>query len=562
MNLISRIWHQLIGNQSRRATHSQSAALPPIPLTQLAWLEEARDAFQAGTAHQARAALERLERDETALGEAWLLMGHLARIERATADTAPRALTCYARARQLGWQAPDLAIGIAAAYLDQFRVEEAMRELLHVREQSVDLPLWHFQFARACEMRNDFRQAHGAYSRALELAPTLLAARKARAQTLAWMGEFDACREEISNLRHAGVSALDIAREYTMVAWVMGDLDLHEGSARTILAEEPDEPGAQLSLGNVLMTRGKFAQGWQLMEARLRHPVFPQYQAVLPRWNGEDLTGKHLWLFEEQGFGDEILFARFVSHVVARAARVTLQCKPPLAALFSSLPGVTVVPHKGRMPAQDMAADYELPLMSLPALLGLNSEAVLSPVQPFAIAPATLTRWSGRVNTAPANARRRLRVGLAVSGRVQRKDNLLRSIALELFAPVLDVDAEFFWVQPDLDRVTAGRLYPQVRDFTSELGDFAETAGLLSQLDLVISVDTAVAHLAATQGLETWVLIPQMRDWRWDVEGAGCLWYRRVHTWRVPRSHDWQPVIADVALRLRQRSAEWLQAGR
>ena len=573
MGLIGRLIGQLL---NRSATVARAApASTALELRHQEYFSNGQEAFLDGRLDEAKLWFGKLKAENTNLGIAWVFLGHLAKADTSHSDHQVRALECYARARSLQFDSIELALNIATIYLDQERGPEALRELAHVREKGAQIPQWYFHFGRAQELEFNFEGAHSAYHTAVHLAGDFMQARVARALVLAWMGRFAACVEALRELTQHGLTPIDVARKLTLIGWLIGYSELVEESARMVLEHAPDDKDAQFGLGNVLIAKGNFADGWRLIEARIDNPIYPRYRPVLPRWQGEDLAAKHLWVFEEQGFGDEILFARFLPLLAERVGRLTLQCKPELHRLLSSIPGIDCVPHKGRMPAGAMAADFELPLLSIPARLNIVDPAVLAKLPPIAVSENLAIRWQQIVSEAVTaraaqNIRlaRRPRIGLAISGAAHRKDNQLRSVPSHCLDAIIAQDCDFFWIQPVSDHADEATLPTRVIDLTTDLNDFADTGALLLQLDLVITVDTAVAHLAGTLGIETWLLLPRMRDWRWEIEGFDCLWYPRIRSWRVAENLDWQRLVDEVgdALKIRikqgfERSGSALNTG-
>ena len=566
MGLIGRLIGQLLNRSTKVA--GAAPASSALELRHQEYFSKGQEAFFGGRLDEAKRWFGKLKAENTHLGIAWVFLGHLANADTSRSDHQVRALECYAQARSLQFDSIELALNIAAIYLDQERGPEALRELAHVQEQGALIPQWYFQFGRALEMEFNFEGAHSAYDKAVHLASDFMQARVAGALVLAWMGRFAACVETLRELTQHGLTPIDVARKLTLIGWLIGYSELVEESARVVLEHAPDDKDAQFGLGNVLIAKGKFADGWRLIEARIDNPIYPRYQPVLPRWHGEDLAAKHLWIYEEQGFGDEILFARFLPLLAERAGRLTLQCKPELHRLLSSIPGIDCVPHKGRMPAGEMAADFELPLLSIPARLNIVDPAILAKLPPISVCEKLVSRWQKLVSDAVAALTaqhlplaRRPRIGLAISGAAHRKDNQLRSVPSHCLNAIIAQDCDFFWIQPVSDHAEGAALKTRVIDLTAELNDFADTGALLLQLDLVITVDTAVAHLAGTLGMETWLLLPRMRDWRWEIAGFGCLWYPRVRCWRVAENLNWQQLADEVGDALSIRIKQGFERG-
>jgi hypothetical protein len=306
---------------------------------------------------------------------------------------------------------------------------------------------------------------------------------------------------------------------------------------------KPDYHRARYNRALSRLVTGDFAEGWADHEARwhgsdvsIRERVF-----AAPRWSGrEDLRGKAILLHSEQGLGDGIQFSRYARLVHERGARVVLEAYPPLKGLLAQLPYVDeAVALGGALPA----FDYHAPLVSLP----LAFETRLASIPPQAPAieapPAYLDKWRALVGEA-----RGPRAGLAWSGSTTLRNDHNRSIALARFAGIRAVPAAFFAVQKEIregDRAPlAGS--PPVRQFGDELVDFRDTAALVSLMDVVITVDTSIAHLAGAMGKPVWILLPFSPDWRWLLGRDDSPWYPSARLFRQPAPGDWDSVLERV----------------
>ena len=323
-------------------------------------------------------------------------------------------------------------------------------------------------------------------------------------------------------------------------------------SLQRALEINPGYPEAHWNLGVVLLTLGDYARGWQEWEWRWRSRSLPlKPEPPRPRWHGsEDLAGKTLLLHAEQGFGDTLQFARFAPLAARGGARVVLQAQAALKPLLAGLPGVSaVIADDEPLPA----CDFQCPLLSLPLALGTTLDN-LPAVAPYLAADAeALARWRQRLGEP-----RGLRVGLVWSGRRDHKINPVRSIAPERLLPLLSVEGmTFVSLQKD---VSAGdvellRAHPEILDLGSSLRDFSDTAALLALLDLVISVDTSVAHLAGALGRPLWLLLAYAADWRWLTGREDCPWYPTARLYRQPQPGDWDRAVERVRQALVARAA-------
>ena len=300
----------------------------------------------------------------------------------------------------------------------------------------------------------------------------------------------------------------------------------------------PDYVDARWNRAFLLLTMGRFAEGWREHEWRWRRKQQPPRSFPQPLWKGEPITGRTILLHNEQGTGDTLQFVRYAPLVAARGARVLLQVQRPLQRLVrASLDRSIEVLGEG-----DMLPPFDLhsPLLSLPLAFATTLDTVPARIPYLAADAATAARWRERIG-----AQGGLKIGLVWAGNPQHKNDRNRSIALERLLPLFDaVKARWFSLQVgeragDLARLASGRLANLADGFT----DFAETAGAIDTLDLVISVDTAVAHLAGALGKPVWILLPAVPDWRWLLGRSDSPWYPTARLFRQPARGDWESVV-------------------
>jgi len=287
---------------------------------------------------------------------------------------------------------------------------------------------------------------------------------------------------------------------------------------------------------------GRFEQGWRLHEWRkkLAEPVgnrsFPQ-----PLWLGrEDISSKTLFVHWEQGLGDTIQFCRYGKLLTARGVTVVMSVQEPLYRLLRQMsPDIQIINHD-EVPS---AFDYHCPLMSLPLALGTTLETIPSE-QRYIFADEQLRKaWDVRLppKTKP-------RIGVVWSGSTKHKNDHNRSIDLLTLAPVFSADAHWISLQNELRRgdfALLQELHPLV-SYGVELKDFSDTAAVIDLLDLVITVDTSIAHLAGAMGKKVWILLPYNSDWRWLTERNDSPWYPSARLFRQADVGSWGNVIARV----------------
>ncbi|GLH75797.1 hypothetical protein SSBR45G_07050 [Bradyrhizobium sp. SSBR45G] len=314
---------------------------------------------------------------------------------------------------------------------------------------------------------------------------------------------------------------------------------------REILAIEPGNAKAAWQLAHIELQCGDYAAGWGRREARWNMPDFsPDYpRFAQPKWLGqEDIAGKTVLIEEDEGYGDNIQFARYLPMVAARGARVILVVREPLRRLMTGIAGVAqclaFAPDLQR-PTFDM----HCPIMSLPLAFGTTLATIPSASYLPPLPADRVAAWEQRLGSHD-----RLRVGLVWSGNPHQANDGNRSMPLATLLPLLDVEADFISLQKELRPADRAMLAQQtrIRDFTAELTDFADTAALISRLDVVVTVCTSAAHLAATLGRPTWIMLPHLGDWRWLRDRDDSPWYPSVRLFRQDASCRFEPVVARV----------------
>lgn len=435
----------------------------------------------------------------------------------------PEAEACYRRALAIK---PDFLIaesnlGAALSLLD--RHEEAIALL-----------------ARAIARPRSLPEAHCNYGVVLHETGQLEAAIRSFEQAIARKGSY---AEAHSN---RGVALLQLRRVDEAIA-----------AFRQAMSDDPGYAKAHFHLAMALMMQGQFPEGLVEYEWRwaVRDSGSQKMTTRQPEWSGEDLTGRTILLYSEQGFGDTLQFCRFAPSVAARGGRVILSVQPQLCRLLRGLPGVAEVIGAGAAPPP---FDLQAPLMSLPRILGMTIESIPASIPYLAPAPEAAERWRARLAALPGP-----KVGLVWAGdpRPQFRDaNLIdrrRSLRLDQLAPLGAVEGvTFVNLQMGLPAEQL-RMPPSglgLVDWMVEIGDFADTAALVAGLDLVISADTSVAHLAGALGRPVWVMSRFDGCWRWLDGRDDSPWYPTLRLFRQRRPNDWDEVVRRVAQTLSARA--------
>ena len=308
------------------------------------------------------------------------------------------------------------------------------------------------------------------------------------------------------------------------------------------VAMAPGVPQFHTNLGMNRLLRGDFAGGWGEFDWRRldRTNAASRTFDGRPLWDGSHLGGRTILLTAEQGMGDTIQFLRYATLVAARGGRVVVECHPPLVALARTVPGVADVVAHGP-DAVLPAFDVHCPLMTLPRVFNTAVDTIPAAV-PYVTADAA--KFAGRLPAADGR-----RVGLVWAGNAAFANDRNRSIAPARLEPLAAV-ANVHWVSLQKPATVAPPAELKLTDLTADLHDFADTAALIARLDLVISVDTAVAHLAGAMGKPVWILLPAVPDWRWMLGRADSPWYPSARLFRQIDPGDWGGVVKAVAAAL------------
>ncbi len=320
---------------------------------------------------------------------------------------------------------------------------------------------------------------------------------------------------------------------------------------KAAIAAKADFPEAHFEAAMTWLTLGDFAAGWKAYEWRWQTGAFARSRRAfqVPLWLGEQpVAGRTILLHAEQGFGDTLQFIRYASLLAGRGARVIAEVQAELQPLLSQLDGITVVASGDPLPAFDL----HCPMLSLPLAFGTRLESIPAAV-PYLAAPGErLALWRDRL---PPGRRR---AGFVWSGQPTHKNDANRSIALARLAALFeDPPIDCVSLQTELRGTDQEMLHalPKLVHLGGDLRDFADTAAVISLLDIVISVDTAVAHLAGALGKPVVILLPYAADFRWMRDRGDSPWYPTAELFRQPAFGDWDSVIARVRQRLRQAGA-------
>ena len=352
-------------------------------------------------------------------------------------------------------------------------------------------------------------------------------------------GDLDAAETALLQARHDPSLQVESSFGLGLISRSRNDLIEANLQQRTATALDPNFAPAQLELGELDLLAGFYGSGFAGYEWRhhLAHAAGLLPRLTAPIWDGTSLTGKSLFVYIEQGYGDAIQFARFLSVAAQRGARITLGVSQPLAALFQSLPDVT---HLVTEWSEAGPFEAHAPIGSLPLILGVDRVDAIPSAPYLAADPSKVANFRARIGAAG------FRVGLAWSGRPAHPNDAHRSLPADQLLPLASCGARLISLQKDATPPPALNCL----DLAPDLHDFADTAAAIMALDLVITVDTAIAHLAGALGKPVWVLLPFAPDWRWRLDVGDSPWYPTARLFRQPAPGDWESVIAAVSTQL------------
>lgn len=421
------------------------------------------------------------------------------------------------------------------------RSDLAEENLRAARDLAPDDAEINFELGEALRLQNRNADAEEPLSRARELRPDFIGAgnslgivydrlgRPAQAESLFRdvLARTDETPELLYNLGN-------VCKDQRKMAEAL------EAYTRAV-ALRPDYAEAQVHLAYALLFLGDYAAAWTAYEWRWRLPQFagtvrdyPQ-----PRWSGEPLDGKRILVWSEQGFGDTLQFGRFASEVASLGGDVVLECQPPLASLMASLPGISEARAPGTITE---GFELHVPLLSLPGLLGITTENIPATTPYLAADPVKVAEWAVRIGTVPGRGK----IGLAWRGSAEVRGTTPRACPLAALAPLLslaDVDVYAF----QKDKAPEDRPLPAgLIDLADDFSDFSDTAAAMMCMDAIVTIDTAVAHLALALGRPTWVMLSMAADWRWWRDGPRTAWYPEARLVRQSRAGEWRSVVDNI----------------
>jgi tetratricopeptide (TPR) repeat protein len=393
------------------------------------------------------------------------------------------------------------------------------------------------------------------YQKALSINPTLFMAYNNLGNALMEKGQFD---DAVAHYQKAVGLNPDFAGGYCNLGVALQNKqDINEAvyAYQKAIRLDPDYIDAHWNLSLAFLLSGRFREGWKEYEWRLKKKDHIYYGRKFSHtlWDGvSDISGLTILLHAEQGLGDTIQFIRYAPLVAQRGARVVVECQKELKALLHNAGGIHyVVAYGEQLPEFDM----HCPLLSLPLLFDTTLETIPAGI-PYLNA-GTLLRESWRAKVQHDNSRQK--IGLVWAGNLTNTKGRYRSCLLETFSPLASIDDTTFYSLQKGEASEQAKTPPKgmkLVDYTEEIHDFSDTAAFMQNLDLIISVDTAAAHLAGAVGRPVWTLLPFNPDWRWMLHREDSPWYPTMRLFRQPSFGDWESVMAGVAGELKNPASK------
>ncbi|MEA5114684.1 MAG: tetratricopeptide repeat-containing glycosyltransferase family protein [Geobacteraceae bacterium] len=386
-----------------------------------------------------------------------------------------------------------------------------------------------------------YEEAVAVYRHAIGLKPDFGVAYHNMGNSLMELGRWE---EAIASYRNGIRLIPSFSEGYVTIATALQAL--HKpyeamASCHRALAMDPACAEAHWNLALALLQAGEFREGWKEFEWRWQKRGFTSKARDFdqPLWDGSPLQDRTILIHSEQGFGDTFQFVRYIPLVSARGGTVVLECPLAQKTLLAGVPGVSEVVARGeKLPAFDV----HLPIMSLPLVCNTRMDNI--PLQIPYIFPQvdSIAAWADKFED-----NRKFRVGLVWAGRKKPDPN--RTCPLHMFSPLAGIPGTRFYSLQMRNEMSSSDGMPgklELADYTPGIRDFSDTAALIAHLDLVISIDTGVAHLAGAMGKETWVLLPFAADWRWMLDRDDSPWYPTMRLFRQDRPGDWRGPVESV----------------
>jgi tetratricopeptide (TPR) repeat protein len=461
------------------------------------------------------------------------------------------AIASFQEAVRIRTDFPEAYNNLGVTFKDRGNLAEAEESLRHALALNPDFVEANNNLGTVLESIGKLEEAIACYHHALRCKPDFAEAHNNLGVVLNKQSKY---AEAMAHYQRA----LELKPDYPDAHHNLGTLLVDQGRLEEGLASyeraiqlNPEDAEAHLGRAQAWLQRGDFERGFPEFEWRWRRSVFPPRPFAQPIWDGSSLAGRTILLHAEQGLGDTLQFIRYTPLVKQRGGRVIVECQEVLLPLLATCPGIDqLVTHGSPLPSFDTHA----PLVSLARILQTTLDSIPADV-PYLSADPDLTQRSQKL----LGATEGFKIGIAWQGNPGHTNDRNRSVRLNRFELLARLDGvRLFSLQkgPGTEQLAEGAEHFSIPDLGSQFQTFQDTAAALVNLDLIITVDSAVAHCAGALGLPAWVLLPFAADWRWLMDRQDNPWYPSLRLFRQPRPGDWDSVFARVVEELARQLAK------
>jgi tetratricopeptide (TPR) repeat protein len=464
------------------------------------------------------------------------------------------AIVHYAKAVVLSPDSAEVYYNLGTALKEFNRPEEAVKQYRQAIAINPNFADAYNNLANVLKEQKNLEEATVNYKKALTLNPDFAEAYNNLGDVYRLQGRPD---ESVEQCRRAidlkpGDERFHLNLGNTFLD--QGNFEEAKGKYEKAIEVKPDFADAHYSRGIVLLTKGEFNEGWKEYEWRFRSKEISQnigYRySDIPAWDGSLLHGKTILIVTEQGMGDHIQFLRYTPLIKKMGGRVVFECRRELMRLLEDYEGIDVLWEESSCDIHDINPDVCVQLLSLPQIFRTTLDTIAAEVPYLRVDSSMKMKWRSRFDCD------RFNVGLVWSGNPAHKNNHNRSCRLSDFEPLLEIPGTAFYSlqKGGIDKyelnLPAGM---QIENIGGDIDDFYDTAAVIENLDLVISVDTSVVHLAGALGKPVWTLLPFVPDWRWLIDRNDTPWYPTMRLFRQPRLRDWVSLMKEVADELKKK---------
>jgi len=458
------------------------------------------------------------------------------------------AITYYQKALQLSPNLVYAHYNLGNALQDKGQLDEAISSFQKAIELNPNYAMAYYNLGNALREKGQRDEAITCLQKAIELDPNYAATHNNLGIAFKEKGQLDVA---ITCFQKAIQFDSDYAMAYCNLGSALkekGEFDEAITYYQRSLQLSPDLVDAHFNMSLIFLLLGNFEEGWKEYEWRWKLKDFYRRSFSQPSWDGYDIKGLTILLYAEQGLGDTIQFIRYVPLVAQQGAKVAVECQRGLTSLLKNVAGIQEIIAHGEKLSE---FDIHCSLLTLPLVFDTTLEDIPAQV-PYIKADSILVqKWHEKIILDNS----KFKIGLVWAGDPRLKDDRTRSCSLEIFSPLAQINGITFYSLQKGETANQAKNPPEgmkLIDYTEEIKDFSDTAALIENLDLVISVDTAVVHLAGALGKPVWTLLPFVPDWRWLLKREDSPWYPTMRLFRQPSRGDWNTVIANVLNKLQK----------